>query len=370
MKIDVDNPTPKYVQLKEIVKRYLKDQNYEAGHKIPSELELMEQFDVSRGTVRQTLGELVNEGTIYRQRGRGSFYSGKDCEQQSRSHLVGVIMPHMSSYIYPKIIQGINDVAQKKRYNIVLGGSYVNPEKELSCIKRLIDRELDGLIIEPSGGVTNYLESPNFQYLKSLPFPVVFMDWELDDPDVACVSVNDREGGLRATRYLIEAGHRRIACISTNDHIPGLARNEGYRKALQKAGIPYDPLLDKSASILQWIDRNRPYGLMQELLRLDAKERPTAIFCFNDYAASQGCIAIREAGLRVPDDISIIGFDNSELAMLAEVPLTTVVHPKQHIGQWAAEILFDQLENTSSEIPRQILFNPDIIERDSVKFIN
>ena len=109
--------------------------------------------------------------------------------------------------------------------------------------------------------------------------------------------------------------------------------------------------------------------LMKELLDLGA-DRPTAVFCFNDQTALQGYDAIRDVGLKVPADISVMGFDDSELAIRMEVPLTTVVHPQYYIGKWAAEILFDKIEQRDQSFPRHLLITPKIVVRDSVKCLS
>jgi GntR family transcriptional regulator of arabinose operon len=194
------------------------------------------------------------------------------------------------------------------------------------------------------------------------------MDWAIADPDISYVAPDDVEGGFRAANYLIKAGHRRIACIYPPNHFAGVQRSEGYRKALDAHGIPYDTRLSKPDAALLASIESRPVArpLVNELLKLN-QERPTAIFCFNDILASQVVTAVREAGLSVPDDISVVGYDDSDEATQAEVPLTTVAHPKEFIGQWAAEILFDEIAH-SGRIPRRhILVTPNLVLRDSVK---
>ena len=141
MRIDAEKPIPKYLQLKEIIKHYFRNEHYEAGQKIPSENELINQFKVSRNTVRQALAELANEGFIYKRAGSGSFFSGKTQDAQTESScLIGVITPMVSYYIYPKIIEGIDDIASKKRYNIVLGNSKGLLEKELVCLEQILEK--------------------------------------------------------------------------------------------------------------------------------------------------------------------------------------------------------------------------------------
>ncbi len=369
MRIDAEKPIPKYLQLKDIIKHYFKKEHYEPSQKIPSENDLMKQFNVSRNTVRQALAELVNEGFIYKKHGSGSFFSGKMHEDQEHSYLIGVITPNIPSYIYSKIMEGIDDVAHKRRYNIVLGSSKGSPEKELVCLEQLLEKDVEGLLVEPSGGFREIQESKIFRLLKELTIPVIFMDWAINDPDVSYVSLDDVEGGFRATSYLIEAGHRRIACIYPDDHIPGIQRYQGYRNALETYGIKYDSRFDKPSTILRWNEGDEICMRMKELISL-GDDRPSAVFFFNDAAALRGYAVIREAGLKIPDDISVIGFDDSEMAALADVPLTSVIHPKYRIGKWAAEILFEHIGQKDQRFPKHMLINPTIAVRDSVKFFS
>jgi GntR family transcriptional regulator of arabinose operon len=368
MRIDADRPIPKYLQLTEILKQHFKDQHYQADQKIPTEDDLIEQFQISRNTVRQALAELVNEGIIYKIQGSGSFFSGTAQEEQNRSYLIGVIVPRLSFYIYPQVIQGIDDVAHRKRYNIVLGSSDVKPEKELACLEQLLEKGIDGLLIEPSGGYQPFQDSQNFRLLKTLTIPIVVMDWALDDLEISYVSPHDVEGGFRATSYLVRAGHKRIACVYPNDTLPGIQRYQGYRKALATYQLAYDSQIEKSTTILKWNEPGQIATMVMELIAL-GDDKPTAVFFFNDDAALQGYEVMRNAGLTIPEDISIIGFDDSEFAVRTEVPLTTMIHPKYQLGKWAAEILFDHIEHNGQRTPWQMLLNPAIAVRNSVKWI-
>ena len=368
MRIDVNNSTPKYLQLKEIIKHHFENEHYRTGQKIPSETELIQQFNVSRNTVRQALGELVNEGFIYKRHGSGSFFSGKTEGELKRSYLIGVITPFISSYIYPPIIQAIDDVAHQKRYNIVLASSKGDREKESTCLEQILERGVDGLLIEPAGGFHDIQESRAFNVVKELVIPSVFMNWAINDSEISYVSLNDTDGGFKATSYLAEAGHKRIACVYPDDHIPGIQRYQGYRKALEAFGIQHNSRLEKSTTIAKWNEAEHIDRLITELIDL-GDDMPSAIFFFNDNAALRAYITFRETGLKVPDDISIIGFDDSELATLTDVPLTTIVHPKYQIGKWAAEILFEDIEHQEQRVPRQMNINPTIAIRDSVKFL-
>mgnify|MGYP002065945711 CR=1 FL=1 len=154
-----------------------------------------------------------------------------------------------------------------------------------------------------------------------------------------------------------------------DDTIPGIHRYQGYRKALEAHGIAYDSALDKSMKIRNWYEAQRAYVAMQELIALGDR-RPSAIFCFNDDFVLRALPAIREAGLNVPDDVSLIGYDDTDFAALPEIQLTSVIHPKYQMGKWAAEMLFDQLEHNGPRIPRQSIISPTLAIRNSVKRLN
>lgn len=366
MKIITTDPTPKYLQLKDLLIRHFESEHYIADQKIPSENELMQQFDVSRSTVRQALAELVNEGWIYKKAGSGSFFAGERAQDNGSqpSHLIGVITA-LPSYIYPQIVQGINDVAYNRHYNIILGTSHAEWEQESSCLDLLLERGIDGLILEPSDTIHHLRESGFFERFAAQSVPIVLINWVLDVPNVSCISLDDVAGGFRATSYLIEAGHRRIACLYP-DNSPGLQRYQGYRNALKAHGITPDANLEKSTTVFNWNQTDYIRKLMKELIDLE-DERPTAVFCFNDHAALRTYATIREAGLKVPDDISLMGFDDYEMSALAEVPLTTMAHPKARLGKWAAEILFEQIELGTPDAAVRLSMNPTLIVRDSVK---
>lgn len=362
MKIDAENPTPKYLQLKNILRQYLQT-HYKAGQKIPTEVELVKQFQVSRNTVRQASSELEAEGILSKEQGRGTFFLGTSPEGQRADALIGVLTP-VPSYIYSHIIHGIQEVAHEKHYNIVL--STAGKQKEFACLEQLLKKNIDGLIFEPAGGFKDVAESDSLRLLQGLSLPVVLMGWALDELPFSYVSLDDLDVGFKATRYLIEAGHTRIACIYPDDLIPGLRRYQGYRKALETYNIPYDPRFDKPEKAEFWILTENIAKLMMTLLTPETG-RPSALFFFNDDAALRGYVAIRKLGLKIPDDISVIGVDDFEFAALADVPLTTLIHPQENIGRWAAEIVFDEIKHKGQRTPRQVIIKPGIAIRNSVK---
>ena len=366
MQIDPTSPEHKYVQLQGMLQQYLRDADFEADQKLPTEDELIKRFQVSRVTVRKALQALAEAGVIYKIQGSGTFFSGKMPVNREASYLIGVITPLEFTYIYPQIIQGIGAVAQDKHYNLVLGGSKANPDRELTCLRQLSNKNIDGLIFEPSSGFRYEPDAEIVKMLDALTIPVVFMNWAIDDPQRSYVALDDLEGGALATKYLITAGHRRIACIQPSNHLCGIHRLRGYRQALEDSLIPYDERLVKCSDALLRSTAAETERMLGELLALGA-ERPTAIVYFNDEFAVFGDRYLRQAGLRIPEDISMIGYDDSDLALQTSVPLTSVIHPKYHIGKWAAEILLEHIETPERRFPRHLLVTPRLAERSSVR---
>jgi GntR family transcriptional regulator of arabinose operon len=369
MKTEPKKLQPKYLRIKEALLHHLRTEHYQAGQQIPTEHVLTAQFKVSRATVRQALTELEHEGVLYKIQGSGSFFSGHIAAERKPSHLLGVVTPTLSFYIYPQIIQGITDVAQQKQYNVVLGSSSTSPGEDLGCIEQLLAKEIDGLIFEPSPDFQYSSDSKLLTLLKSLTIPVVFMGTAMNDANLSYISVDDVEGGTRATNYLIQAGHRRIACLYPSNLLAGQHRYQGYRKALEASGIEPDDRFEKAVTTFYSEETPAQTAtLLNELLSLD-DERPTAVFCFDDLIAVYCCQAIEEAGLTIPDDISVMSFDDSDLAFQPKVPLTGMVHPKYYQGKWAAELVIEKLEHPDQDFPRHHLITPTLAVRDSVKAI-
>ena len=202
-------PIAKYLHIKHSLLQYFADEQCQSDQRLPSENELMQQFAVSRNTIRQALDELVKDGVIYKKHRSGSFFTGTRQRGQDRSYMIGVLAPHLSTYIYPQIIQGIDEVVQRHHSNIVLGCTKGVAENERSAIEQMLSRGIDGLIVEPAPRRSDIQENALVPFVKTLAIPAVFSNCVIADADVSYVSVNDIEGGFRATDYLVRARHQR-----------------------------------------------------------------------------------------------------------------------------------------------------------------
>jgi GntR family transcriptional regulator of arabinose operon len=175
--------------------------------------------------------------------------------------------------------------------------------------------------------------------------------------------LDDFNGGRLATEHLIARGHRNIAHIYKESVLAALDRRDGHLAALDAAGLPRRP---EYACPFTEQDEADNAGYLHARKLLALPERPSAIFCYNDDIAIQVLRAVRGQGLRIPQDVSVIGFDNIRSSGLPDVRLTTIEHPKRLCGRWAADILFDQIEQGQAAIRRRIMIYPELVERDTV----
>ena len=356
---------PKYTQTKAFILRMIDEGPYESGSRLPTEAELEARFQVSRNTLRQAIGELVSEGILVREQGRGTFYTGPRNESAQKTGLIGVLTPLPQTYIFGEMIQGMEDVAQSMGYSLVLATSRADPKREVDGLRNLLSKPLDGLLVEFARSAEITADGEAARLICDAGLPTLVCDTEAPNLDLPSVLIDDRYGGRLATEHLIERGHRRIAIVYKETNTAGIRRLEGYLEALAAAGIRRDDSL--ILSYRRQEDTLPVAPLARELACMPPERRPTAVFFFNDQCAVQSFAPFEEAGLRVPKDVSFMGFDDSELAATAPVPLTSVAHPKYWLGWLAARTLFDMMNADMDGFQTQTLIRPTLVERDSVR---
>ena len=326
----------------------------------------MEMFGVSRNTVRQAIGELEREGILSRQQGRGTFYVGTTSRPaDAKTGLIGVLSPLPETYIFGELIHGMDDVAHQMGYSLVLATSRADPEREIGALENLLNKPLEGLIVEFAQSALLSPDGAVIHLLKRSKLPMIVCDTEARGLNASTVAMDDFYGGQLATEYLLDRGHRRIAMVWKSANYAGVLRRDGYLKALHQAGI--DPDMDLIRSYTSQEETMPVVPIVKELLALPARQRPTALFMFNDQCAVQALEVLADRGVSVPDEISVMGFDDSDLAPAASVPLTTVVHAKYVLGSLAARMLIDSIETDRPRFVTRTLIRPTLAIRDSVR---
>jgi GntR family transcriptional regulator of arabinose operon len=359
-----DNNQPKYLKLKEYLMNEMLMGRIRPGEQIPSEHTLAEMFSISRHTVRKAVAMLINEGYLTSKHGRGTYCLDRS-HNRSASRNIGVITTYISEYIFPKVIQGIDGVLSRSGYSIILKNTNNDTANEYSCLKDMLEKNVEGLIIEPTKSALFSRNLELYKALDSSGIPYVFIHGCYQSlEDKPCVMLDDAAGMYSAVKYLAELGHKRIAGIFKADDIQGLNRHKGYAKALADTGLPYDP--DNVVLFHTEDNEQKPVGAIREMIV--SGRRPDAIACYNDDIAFKAFQLVEGMGLNVPEDISITGFDDSYLSENGAVRLTTVSHPKERLGAAAAELLLDILSEKEDVGGRlQQIIVPELVIKDSCK---
>lgn len=339
--------------------RLIEENKVSAGEQLPSENEIAETFKVSRHTVRQALNYLVHGGWIYKERGKGSFYSNKE-NNQSRKN-IAVITTYISDYIFPRIISGIEEELRRKGYNLLLFSSNNDVENEMKCFENIIKQDISGLIVEPAQSSINNLHNECVKKLEKNNIKYISINASCDEENSAYIVVDDEEGGYKLTNYLLELGHKKIAALFKIDDIQGEKRKTGYIKALREYDIDF-----KKPIVGEYITDNQEMYVDQFVKKIiNMEERPSAILCYNEKIALRVIDNLRKDGIFVPEDMSIVSFDDSYLAISSNVKLTTIKHPKQEMGIRAAKCIVDMVEGRIEK--PQYVYPAELIVRNSCK---
>lgn len=361
----LSNNKPKHEQLKAEIIEWIRSGRYQPYDKLPTELELARLNGVSRQTVRQSIGALEREGWLVRKQGSGTYVSAAAERKQQAMATVGVITTYISDYIFPQIVHGAETVFRAAGYHMLVSSTDNLKSKERDSLELLMAGSIQGLIIEPT---TSALGNPNldmYMALEAAGIPYLMINACYPELDCPSVMMNDEKGGYLAASHLIELGHTRIAGFFKTDDLQGAQRLKGYLRAHHETNTQlYQDQIVQYATGEKWI---KPREQALALLSGAPADRPTAIVCYNDEMAVILLEAIREAGLRVPDDVSIVGFDDAFLATATETKLTTIAHPKAELGMKAADLLLEMIASARSNRVKSIVYEPELIVRQSTR---
>ncbi|OGS20357.1 MAG: hypothetical protein A2252_00440 [Elusimicrobia bacterium RIFOXYA2_FULL_39_19] len=269
----------------------------------------------------------------------------------SKSNTIGLIIPQFEISFFPEICIGVEKPCSERNYEIYICCSYGKAKREAEEINSLLSRKIDGLIIVPS---QDEHDISVYRELLKNKIPFVLVDRYFSHINCSYVVSDDKTGAYNAVSYLIDLGHRKIAHISGPKFASTTqSRIAGYRNALKSKTIDSELILEGS------FDEKSGYETMKKIL----KEKYTAVFAANDFTAFGALQAIEEAGMKVPDDISIIGFDDSHFSKYLKVSLTTVRQNPVEIGKTAVEILFENIQNPAKY--RRAIIPTELVIRQS-----
>lgn len=270
---------------------------------------------------------------------------------------IGVIVSDNTDPFFATIVKGIEDFARSKGYNIILCNTDEKYEREEEAVRLLREKQVDGLLITLAPAQK---ERADILELKRAGTPFVLLNRHMDDVMTDYVINDNVYGAYLAVSHLVKSGHKRVGYISGPSQISSVReRLEGYKKALFEDNIEFDNSLVKESN-LKMEDGHR---LMKEFLELE--NRPTAVFTYSDLLAIGALKALKEAKLKVPKDMALVGYDDIEFSSLLEVPLTTVHQPRYRIGEEGARILISRIEKKDSEGLQQIVLKPELVIRES-----
>lgn len=351
----------KYLGVVNWAKEIIREKNLSAGDKFFSETELCGIHKVSRQTVRQALAYMERQGILSRKQGSGSFIQSPNAMSvEKNSNLVGIVSTYFSDYIFPSIVTGIERVLTDNNVSMQLMTTSNQVAEEACALEKMLAQNVSGLIVEPSKSA---LPNPNmalYNEIRARNIPLVFFNAKYSWSGNTLVAMDDYAAGQIATEHLISLGHRKITGIFVFDNMQGHKRYQGFMNSLIEHNIPmpekrvlWFPAAEQSALFAK-----SGSGLSSLL------DDSTAVVCYNDSLAVELLGFCKHEGRNVPGDLSVVGIDDSKLAKICEIPLTSVQHPKQQLGETAATILLEQMSNPSFKA-QDTLFLPKLIKRAS-----
>lgn len=272
-----------------------------------------------------------------------------------RTFTIGLLVSDIQNSFFTSVVRGIEDVALSRGYHLFLCNTDEDAAREDEYVRELAKKRVDGLLVASSAPRHNHARR-----LRAENLPFVFVDRKVEGVDADVVSVDNREGMRLISDHLVGLGHERIGMISGPlDKASGYERYLGLQSALADLGVGLEDSLVRFGDFRTSSGRDGT----QELLRLPSP--PTALVTANNQMTLGALLAVKELGLRIPDDISVVGFDDPEWAPLTDPPLTTLAQPTYEMGVEAVKLLLDRIEGEQEGHTRRVPLEPWLVVRES-----
>ncbi len=279
-----------------------------------------------------------------------------------KTNMIGLILPSVSNKFFADIASTVISECRNNGYTAIVMDVAEKEEFQKDCIRSLATRGVDGMIIAPCGDDPTQLEMINKEY-----FPVVLVDRYFKESSLSYVTANNFQGGMIAVRHLISQGHSKIACIQgVVESIPNQKRVNGYKQAMTEAGLESNIYVRGNAFSIQ-----NGYVETRLLLSNHTSPKPTAIFALSNTIALGSVKAIKESGLKIPEDISVVSFDDNIYLDYMEPPITRVIQPVEGMAKLAVRLLFNAIDSPVEERNKsELQLATELIQRDSVRLMN
>ena len=347
----------KYEKLSSWLKEKIESGEFPADSRIPTELELSRQFNISRDTVRTGISQLETEGLLVRRKGSGTYVNkpapAPFLPQKTASKTIAVIVNETDNYIFPAIINGINQKLMDHGYNCAMYFTSYQFLQERRVLKYALNGDYAGLIIEPA---KSGLPNMNIDLYEEIARrkPTLLMHAKFQIPNLSDITSGDEEAGYILTKYLIEQGHKDIAYFCKLDEYPGRKRYQGYLRAFRETGLKLE---DKN--ILCFLTEDAPYlfGYPINPRTVEILNRCSVVICHNDCYAYKLHNFITQQHM----SIQIAGFDNSPIG--EGICSITVTHHQKDFGETAAERLLEKIQFPGRDVSFD--FSPELVIRQS-----
>ncbi|HTF17263.1 MAG TPA: LacI family DNA-binding transcriptional regulator [Chryseolinea sp.] len=274
-----------------------------------------------------------------------------------RTNTIGIIIPRINSAFMSIVIAGVEQVVNTKGYNLIISQSQEEYEKEIASATTMFNSRVDGLLVSLASDTERI---QHFESLLRKKIPIIFFDRVFDHPDCTSIVIDNAKAGYDAVSHLLDQGCRRIVYIGGDVKRNVYAdRLKGYTQALAERGIPFVDKYVITARLSEQV------GMETAQMILQMRPRPDGVFAANDSTAVACMQTLRDAGVRVPEDIAIVGFNNDAISWIVRPKLTTVNYPGYEMGQIAATTLINAINKSPSSNLTTLVLKHELIVRDS-----
>jgi len=361
MSVDRNSKNSLHAQIYDIIKSEIVSNKLKVDQKLPPQKELATLHNVSMITIKKALHDLIRNGYLYSKVGNGTFVAKRSMVLNfNKQKAIGLVLVDLKSPFFSLIMQSIEEQVSQKEYTLLLSKSSGSVEREKILIENLINTGVEGLIIASMSH--EHYSTEILKKLQKEDFPFVMVSY-IEDKDICYIGTDNEAGGYMAAQHLIDIGRKKIGYINGEvGNLVGEHRKKGFLKALRENRIPFKKEFEYRLELkYEWNDFESGYKIGKSFAQLT--ERPDAIFAYNDLSALGFMKAVLEAGLKVPEDVAIVGFDDIERCQYAPVQLTTIHQPTVEIGVQAVDLLIRRMnkEKTFSWVG----LKPTLIVRQS-----